>query len=122
MSGSRVSQDGYFFKSITNSCSIYKNNILYVHAPDHDGLYILDLDCNESHINSVDAKICKQSDDNTIYMWHCHLGHVGVKCMKKLLKDGLIGSLEFYSLDCCEPSLMGKMTKISFIGFVLTGN
>jgi hypothetical protein len=58
VSGSRVSRDDYLFKSVTNACSIYKNN-LYVHAPDRDGLYILDIDCNESHINSVDAKRCK---------------------------------------------------------------
>jgi hypothetical protein len=74
--------------SVTNGCSIYKNDIFYVHAPDHDGLYLLDLDCNESHINSVDAKICKISDDNTMYMWHYRLGHVTVKHMKKLHKDG----------------------------------
>jgi hypothetical protein len=59
VSGSRLSQDGYFFKSVTNGCYIYRYDIFYVHEPDHDGLYILDLDCNETHSNSVDAKICK---------------------------------------------------------------
>jgi hypothetical protein len=87
-------------------------------VPDRDGLYILDLDCNEAHINSVDAKRCKLSDDNTTYMWRCRLGHVGVKRMKKLHKDGLLGSLDFDSLDTCEPCLMGKMTKTSFTSFV----
>jgi hypothetical protein len=76
--------------------------------PDHDGLYILDLDCNESHINSVDAKRCKHSDDNTMYMWHCRLGHDGAKRMKKLHKDGLHGSLDFDSLDRCEPFSCAK--------------
>jgi hypothetical protein len=84
VSGSRVLRDGYFFKSVTNGFSIYKNHIFYVHAPDCDGLYILDPDCNESHINSVDAKRCKHSDDNTMYIWQYRLGHVGVKRMKKL--------------------------------------
>jgi hypothetical protein len=68
ISGSRMSRDGYFFKSVTNSCSIYKDDIFYVHAPDNDGLYILDLDCNGTHINSVDNKRCKLSDDNAMYM------------------------------------------------------
>jgi hypothetical protein len=94
-----VSRDGYFFKSVTNGCSIFKDDIFYVHAPIRDGLYILDLDCNESHINSVDAKRCKLSDDNTTYTWHCRLGHVGVKRMKKLHNDGLLGSLDFDSFD-----------------------
>jgi hypothetical protein len=114
VSVSRVVRDGYFFKSETNGCSICMNNIFYVHTSDRDGLFILNLDCNDSHINSVDTKRCKLNDDNTMYMWHCHLGHIGVKCMK----DGLLESLDFDSLDRCESCLMAKMTKTLFTGFV----
>jgi hypothetical protein len=57
-------------------------------------------------------------DDNTMFMWHCYLGHVGVKCMKKLHNDGLLGSLDFDYFDTCKPCLMGKMTKTLFTGFV----
>jgi hypothetical protein len=103
---------------VSNCCSIYKDDIFYVHAPYRDGLYILDLDCNETHINSVDAKICKLSDDNTMYMWHCCLGHVGVKRMNKLHQDGLLGLLDFDSFDMCEPCLMGKMIRTPFTSFV----
>jgi hypothetical protein len=38
--------------------------------------------------------------------------------MKKIYKDGLLGSLDFDSLDTCEPCLMGKMTKTPFTGIV----
>ena len=31
--------------------------------------------------------------------------------MKKLQADGLLESLDYGSLDACEPCLMGKMTK-----------
>ena len=34
--------------------------------------------------------------------------------MKKLHKDGLLESLDYESLDACEPCLMGKMTKTLF--------
>jgi hypothetical protein len=78
ISGSRLLQDGHFFKSVTTVVP-FKDNIFYVHVPDRDGLYILDLDCNETHIISVDAKRCKLSDGNAMYMWHCRLGHVGIK-------------------------------------------
>jgi hypothetical protein len=108
VSGSRLSRDEYHFESVTNGCSISKDGIFYVHTPDHDGLYVLDLDCNEIHINSVDAKRCKLSDDNTTFMWHCRLGHVGVKCMKKLHSDGLIGSLDFDSLTHASRALWAK--------------
>ena len=44
------------------------------------------------------------------------LGHIGVKRMKKLHADGLLESLDYESLDTCEPCLMGKMTKTPFFG------
>jgi hypothetical protein len=51
-------------------------------------------------------------------MWHCRLGHVGVKHMKKFHSDGLLGSLDFDSFDTCEPCLLGKMTRTLLTGFV----
>src|SRR3954470_21217585 len=47
-------------------------------------------------------------------MWHCRLGHIGIKRMERLHKDGLLDSLDFGSLDTCEPFLMGKMTRNLF--------
>ena len=50
------------------------------------------------------------------YLWHCRLGHIGVKRVKKLHADGLLESLDYESVDACEPCLMGKMTKTPFFG------
>ena len=44
------------------------------------------------------------------------LGHIGVKRMKKLHKDGFLESLGYELFDACEPCLLGKMTKIPFFG------
>jgi hypothetical protein len=49
-------------------------------------------------------------------MWHCRLGHIGVKRMKKLHLDGLLESLDYESCETCEPCLMGKMTRTPFSG------
>jgi hypothetical protein len=115
VSGSRLSRDGYHFEFVTNGCSIFKDGVFYVHAPDRDGLYIMD---RVTHINSVDVKRCKHSDDNATYIWHCRLGHVGAKRMKKLHNDGLLGSLDFDSFDMCESCLLGKMTRTPFTGTI----
>ena len=61
-------------------------------------------------------KRCKVNNDSATYLWHCRLGHIGVKRMKKLHADGLLESLDYESLDACEPCLMGKMTKTPFFG------
>ena len=36
--------------------------------------------------------------------------------MKKIHVDGLLESLDYESVDACEPCLMGKMTKTAFSG------
>ena len=61
-------------------------------------------------------KRCKVNNDSATYLWHCRLGHIGVKRMKKLHVDGLLESLDYESLGACEPCLMGKMTKTPFAG------
>src|SRR3954471_1544440 len=58
----------------------------------------------------------KLNDDISAYMWHCCLGHISVKRMKKLHSDGLLESLDLESFDTCEPCLMGKMTRTPFSG------
>ena len=73
------------------------------------GLFLLNLDSSDTHIHSIEAKRYKFDNDSAAYLWHYHLGRIGVKRMKKLHADGLLESL-----DACEPCLMGKMTKTPF--------
>ena len=77
---------------------------------------LLDLDRSDTHIHNIDAKRCKVNNDSATYLWHCRLGHNGVKRMKKLHKDGFSKSLGYESFDACEPCLLGKMTKTPFPG------
>ena len=77
---------GYSFKSKNNGCSIYMSNIFYGHAPLMSGLFLLNLDSSDTHIHSIEVKRYKFNNDN---LWHCRLGHIGVKRMKKLHNDGL---------------------------------
>ena len=76
----------------------------------------MNLDRSDTHIHNIDAKRCKVDNDSATYLWHCRLGHIGVKRMKKLHKDGFSESLGYESFDACEPCLLGKMTKTPFSG------
>ena len=106
----------YSFKSENNGCSIYMSNIFYGHAPLKSSLFLLNLDSSDTHIHSVETKRCRVDNDSATYLWHCRLGHIGVKRMKKLHTDGLLEPLDYESLGTCEPCLMGKMTKTPFSG------
>ena len=90
------------------------NKTLYGYTPNENSL--LDLDRSDTHIHNIDAKRCKDNNDSATYLWHCRLGHIGIKRMKKLHTDGLLESLDYESLDACKPCLMGKMTKTPFSG------
>ena len=107
-------QYGYSFKTENNCYSIYMNKNLYGHTPNIDGL--LNLGRSYTHIHHIDAKRCRVDNDSTTFMWHCRLGHIGVKRMKKLHTDGILESLDYESLDACELCLLGKMTKTPFSG------
>jgi hypothetical protein len=112
ISGYRILQDGYSFKSENNGCSIYMNNIFYGHALIVDGLFIMNLE-SERNVFNVDAKHLNTNDLNSTYLWHCRLGHIEHKHMKKLHQDGLLESL-----DTCKACLVGKMAKTPFNGYV----
>ena len=112
--GSCLLQYDYSFKSKNNCCYVYMNKTFYGHTLNLNGL--LNLDCSDTHIHNIDAKRCKVNNDSATYLWHCRLGHIGVKRMKKLHKDGFSESLGYESFDACEPCLLGKMTKTPFSG------
>ena len=90
--------------------------MFYGHAPLVNGLFLMNLERDVTHIHSANTKRCKIDNDSPTYPWHCRLGHIGVKRMKKLHADGLLESLDYESFDRCEPCLMGKMTKTPFSG------
>ena len=62
------------------------NKTLYGHTPNVNVL--LNLNHSDADIHNIYAKRCKVNNDSATYLWHCRLGHIGVKRMKKLHADG----------------------------------
>ena len=55
--GSCLIRDDYSFKSENSGCSIYMGNIFYGHAPIVRGLFLLNLDSDDTHVHNIDAKM-----------------------------------------------------------------
>ena len=106
MIGSCLLQYGYS-KSKNNCCSVYMNKTFNGHTPNENSL--LDLDHSDTHIHNIDAKRCKVNNDSATYLWHCRLGHIGIRRMKKLHVDGSLDSLVFEKFETCEPCLLVYM-------------
>ncbi len=79
-----------------------------------NGLFILNLD--DASIYNVSAKRLWPNDLSPTYLWHCRLGHISEKRMKKIHGDGLLTSFDFESYGTCQACLLGKMTKSPFSG------
>src|SRR3954462_6624451 len=109
ISASCLMRQGYESNIKNNGRSLYLNDMFHGFAPVQDGLFILNLD-GESVYN-INVKRLKPNDLTTTYFWHCRLGHISWKRMKKLHDDGLLTSFDLESFDTCESCLLGKMTK-----------
>ena len=64
----------------------------------------------------MNLKGYKPNDLNPTYLWHCRLGHINEKRIKKLHSSGILKFSDFESFDTCESCLLGKMTKSPFTG------
>jgi hypothetical protein len=115
ISPSCLMMDGYLFASENNGCVISKNDTFVASASIKNGLFVLNVD--DSPICNVSAKRLRPNVLSPTYMWHCRLGHISEKRIKKFHSDGLLTSLDFESYETCEACLLGKMTKTPFIGF-----
>ena len=58
----------------------------------------------------------KRSDITDTELWHMRLGHIGVRRLTQLVKNGLIENLTIQSYPTCEFCIQGKMTKVPFTG------
>ena len=53
--------------------------------------------------------------EKTSTLWHQRLGHMSEKGMKILASKGSIHDLKKVTTDFCEPCVMGKQKKVSFL-------
>ena len=83
---------------------------LYIITPDKHELCNFELDHN-SHVKSLKRKFPSASD---AYLWHLHLGHINSNRIQRMVKDGLLETLDFNEFPVYESCLEGKMTKRPF--------
>src|SRR3954471_17930114 len=112
LSPSCLMRDGYSFASANNGCVISKNAMFMDDAPIVNGLFILNLE--DASVYNVSAKRLQPNDLSPTYLWHCRLGHISEKRMKKLHGDGLLTLFDSESYETCQACLLGKMTNFGF--------
>lgn len=73
-----------------------------------DGLYYLDGSVEKAEVNVVRQGV------NMTNLWHSRLGHMSLKNMYILVKNGYLSDKEVHTLDFCEECVLGKANKLLF--------
>nr|GEU49947.1 hypothetical protein [Tanacetum cinerariifolium] len=96
-----------------NTIQVSRNNVVYFSAIPKDGIFEIDLSntlTNESYIYDVSNKRAKIDLDSAL-LWHCRLGHISKKRIKKLQHDGLLDSSDLMVFEKCVSCMSGKMAR-----------
>ena len=76
------------------------------------GLYRISL-LNEAtnyslHVH-IGTKRCNINEDSSV-LWHQRLGHISIDRIKRLVKDGVLSTLDYTDLETCVDYIKGKQT------------
>ncbi|GJV98963.1 zinc finger, CCHC-type containing protein [Tanacetum coccineum] len=105
ISVSRLYEDGFINRFVNNTIQVSRNNMVYFSAIPRDGIFEIDLSnsyTNENSIYTVSNKRAKLDLDSAL-LWHCRLGHISKKRIKKLPNDGLLNSTDLRAFEKCVP-------------------
>ena len=80
-----------------------------------DGLYRILLQNDNTqgsmHVHAG-IKRCNINEDSSI-LWHRRLGHISIERIKRLVKDGVLSTLDFTNFKTCVDCIKGKQTNKS---------
>ena len=88
--------------------TFYKDGQKVISGKYQDGLYYL-----QGRVVQGESMVARPETDMT-KIWHSRLGHMSLKCMNILVKDGYLTDKEVKTLGFCESSVLGKSHKLSF--------
>nr|GEU44682.1 hypothetical protein [Tanacetum cinerariifolium] len=111
ISVSRLYDDRHVNRFIDNSIQVSKNNMVYFSAVPRDGIFEIDLSDSYTNVSSIYALSNKRSKSNldSALLWHCRLGHINKKRIKKLQHDGFLNSNDLRAFEKC--ALRDTLTK-----------
>ncbi|GJT98687.1 retrotransposon protein, putative, ty1-copia subclass [Tanacetum coccineum] len=82
---SRLYDDGYVNCFVNNTIQVSRNNIVYFNVVPRDGIFEIDLSNSNTNDSSMYAVSNNRAKSNLDYalLWHCRLGHISKKRIKK---------------------------------------
>ncbi|KAH9800568.1 hypothetical protein KPL71_000711 [Citrus sinensis] len=100
---------GYSFKSENGGLKIMNGTEIVMKGVKKNGLYVL-----EGSSVPGTAAMPVVSDVNRTMLWHLRLGHMSIRGMQELSKQGLLCGDNIDELDFCENCIFGKAHRSKF--------
>ncbi|KAH9782190.1 Integrase catalytic domain-containing protein [Citrus sinensis] len=72
-------------------------------------VYVLD-----GEVVTGESSVSVKANTDITRLWHLRLGHISLKGLKELEKQGVLGADKIEELDFCEGCVLGKSTRASF--------
>ena len=110
ISATYLGKHGYYV-ILKDNVVIKKDNVFICSGNIVYGLYILTPDKHELYNFELDNNSHAKSLKTDAYLRHLRLGHINSNRNQRLIKDGLLGPLDFDDFLVCESCLEGKVTK-----------
>ena len=112
---SRLVPFGYSFNFKDTSFELFYNSECVENNILSDGLYLLGLQNSATYTSmhvQTGIKRCN-INENSSMLWHRILGHISIERIKRLVKDGVLNTLDFADFKTCVDCIKGKQTNMS---------
>lgn len=94
---------------------MYKNNSVFGSVYLSNGLFQINLDPDFSEsLLSIHTNVGTKRtsfNENSAYLWHKRLGHISRDIIERLIKEGIIRTLDWSNFSDCVDCIKGKQTK-----------
>ena len=111
---SKLDKFGFAFKFENSKLIIMKNSMNIGSAYMCDGLYRLKtkFQIQESHSieNTMIGNKRGLKDDQSYLLWHRRLGHISKERVQRLVKERILGSLDFTNIEPCVDCIKAKQS------------
>ncbi|KAL5574367.1 hypothetical protein UlMin_023964 [Ulmus minor] len=99
------------YKAERGILKVTKGSMVVINAKRNNGLYELK---GQTHIVQGKGENSLGANEDNIELWHNRLGHMSLKGLQVLSKQGLLEENEITKLEHFESFILGKQHKLSF--------
>ena len=100
-------KNGCSYKSEGGKLRVLKGSMVVLRGSLQHGLYILEG-------RAIDGMAAAVKDEDKTRLWHRRLGHISLRGLQELCKQGILDSKSITSLEFCETCVLGKTHKLKF--------